>query len=344
MSVIKLTFTVPNIADVIRVYDRIKVYKSVMGEDGPFNEISTVSTQPVLELGKTQYEYTDSAGAETDFYAVSYFDSTGAVQESSLSTPSQGEADPALSILSVQELKDYYLFGVDLSDDQGNPFPNAMFENYIRSGLAWTERATGVTIAPYVYPESDPLQVSYYRQDYAKFVRLQVDKYPILSVQSIKIVLPTNQEVISFDPSWWQVTKFAGQIEILPGGGSIGVALLGQSIAWLPLLRGLTDYLPNIFRIAYTAGFEPGKVPSEIKDVIAKVAALGPLNLAGDLVVGAGVAGRSLSIDGIMSRVDTTQSATYAGYSARIAEYRREIKETIPVIKAYYRGIPMVVG
>jgi hypothetical protein len=96
--------------------------------------------------------------------------------------------------------------------------------------------------------------------------------------------------------------------------------------------------------VAYTAGFEKGKVPFEIVDLVAKVAALGPLNVAGDLVVGAGIAAKQLSIDGIMSRIESTQSAMYAGYSARIMEYWREINATVPFLRQYYKGIPMHVG
>ena len=45
-----------------------------------------------------------------------------------------------------------------------------------------------------------------------------------------------------------------------------------------------------------------------------------------------------------MSRVDSTQSAQFAGYSARIYEYWREINATVPMLRQYYKGVPMVVA
>ena len=345
MAVIKLTFTVSNIADVLAAgYDRIKVYRSTTGLTGAYSEISVAGTRPVLELGKTQYSYTDEAGEDTYWYSNTFFDTSASIPESPRSEPSQGETDPYLSILSVEQLKTSYLFGIDLTDDNGCPFPDELFERYIRSGIAWVSRALDLPIAPVVYTETDAQRLDFYRQDYYKYIRLQVDEYPILSVESIKLVLPTEQEVIDFDPSWWQVQKFSGQIEIIPGRGQLSVITLGQTGAWLPLIYGWTDYIPHVFRVAYTAGFPKGKVPFEIVDLVAKVAALGPLNVAGDLVIGAGIASQQVSIDGIMSRVDSTQSAMYSGYSARIFEYWKEIKETLPMLRQYYKGVPLVVG
>ena len=344
MAVIKLTFVVPNIEDVLESYDQIKVYRSTAGEDGTYLEITDASTRITLEAGKTQYEYTDSVGSVDYWYSNSFFLSVAPFTESSRSDPVQGESDPALSILSVEQLQTRYLWGVDTKDEDGNEIPYEAYAFYIRSAVSWVSRATDLPLEPKIFTEAVPERLDFIRQDYYKYMRLQMDEYPIQSVESIKMVLPTEQEVISFDPSWWQIQDFSGQIEIIPGRGTMSVVTLGQTGAWLPVVYGWTDYVPQVFRIAYTAGFPNNEVPAEIVDVVGKVASIGILNVAGDLVVGAGIASRTVALDGIMSRVDTTQSAQYAGYSARIYQYWREVHDTIPTLKAYYKGTPMVVA
>lgn len=346
MTVIRLTFTVPNIQAVIDSYDRIKVYRSVTGVAGPFLEISVEGTRPVLEPNLVQYEFVDSFGDTDYFYTNSFFDSSLAVPESAQSDPpSQGVSDPALDILSVQMLKSIWLFGVPLKDEAGNPMPDLAYEHYIRAAVGWVSRMLDLPIIPVVYTEDVPLKLDFIRQDYYKYIRLKVHEYPILSVESIKLVLPTNVEVISFDPTWWQIQDFSGQLEILPGSGSIAVITLGQTGAWLPLIYGWTDFIPMVFRVAYTAGFPKGKVPPEIIDLIGKVAAIGPLNIIGDIVgLGPGITGKTLNTDGLMSRVDASGRGRYSGYSARILAYWSEINATVIRLRQYYRGIPLVVA
>ena len=74
------------------------------------------------------------------------------------------------------------------------------------------------------------------------------------------------------------------------------------------------------------------------------MASLGPLNIAGDLLGGAGVASQSLSIDGLSQSIATTSSATNAGYGARIINYERQIKDNVKSLRDFYKGIPLRVA
>jgi len=103
-------------------------------------------------------------------------------------------------------------------------------------------------------------------------------------------------------------------------------------------------FVPDVFRVDYTAGFEAGKVPADIIDLIGKKASFGPLNIAGDLLGGAGIASQSVSVDGLSQSFNTTSSATNAGYGARLVQYSKEIKELLPMLEKYYKGIRMVVA
>jgi hypothetical protein len=111
---------------------------------------------------------------------------------------------------------------------------------------------------------------------------------------------------------------------------------------FLPLLARDRDFIPDMIRVQYVAGFEYGTLPMAIRELIGKKAAFGPLNVAGDLLGGAGIASQSIGIDALSQSFNTTSSATNAGYGARLVQYQREIKEQLPVLKRYWKGIRMV--
>jgi hypothetical protein len=339
VATITLTVIVSDIDTVRQFFDRIKVYRSVTGVAGPYVEITSAGTRPVLIDGQITYAYTDTAGDNSYFYKTSFFNSVSTL-ESSLSDAQQGEGDPALDVISVEELKQNFLFGVDLTDDFGNSFPDSMFQFYIKGAVSWIERKLDIPLRPLVI-NSPPEKHDFIRQDYRKWVWLQLLNYPVISVEEIKLVLPTNQEVITYDPSWISVDKAAGVVQIVPGSGQL---LLGSSGAWLPLLYGWIDFVPEVFHVKYTSGFEKGKIPDELKELVGKMAAMGPLNIAGDLVFGAGLAAQSVSLDGLATAIQTTQSPTNSGYGARIVEYWREVKNVIPDLRRSYKGTRMVMG
>lgn len=56
----------------------------------------------------------------------------------------------------------------------------------------------------------------------------------------------------------------------------------------------------------------------------------------GNLIIGAGIANKTLSVDGITETIGTTQSAMYGGASAQILQINEDIKELISGLQAYY--------
>lgn len=334
MATITLSVVVADIVTVRAYFDQIKVYRSVTGTLGPYVELTGPGTRLVLLETQTIYPYTDLDGDPAYFYKTSFFNSV-TLSESSLSDPQQGDGDPALDVISVAELKEIFLFGVDLTDDFGNPFPEVLFQFYIKAAVSWVEKKLDIPLRPLAIEEE---RHDFVRQDYRKWVALQLLNYPVIGVDEIRLILPTDQHVITYDPSWIYVDKPSGQVNIIPGSGQL---LLGSAGGWLPLLYGWADFVPDVFRVKYTAGFESGRVPDELRELVGKMASLGPLNIAGDLVFGAGLAAQSVSLDGLTTAIQTTQSPTNAGYGARILEYMKEVKMTLPDLRRYYKGIPL---
>jgi len=62
----------------------------------------------------------------------------------------------------------------------------------------------------------------------------------------------------------------------------------------------------------------------------------------GDLISGAGIAAKSLSIDGLSQSISTTSSATNSGYGARILSYQKRITKELKTIRSFYKGVPGV--
>lgn len=337
-DLIQLSVAVPSIVEVMKHYNRIRVYRSVTTQTGEYVEITTLDTRPVLESGKSVYDFTDTAGSNSYWYRTAYYNQDSGL-ESTPSVPQQGELSTALQLLTVEELKDLYLFGVDMTKDDGTPFPETLFQHYIRAAVAWLESHLGIPLAPHRYVDEP---YDFVREDYRNWVWFSLNHYPLISVEKVDMYLPGGQLVRTFDSAWFQYHAESGQLQLTPPAESVGVLLLGASGVWPPYMLSYARSLPNAFRITYTAGFAPGTFPENLKAMIAMKAALGPLNIAGELIIGAGIASTSQSLDGVSQSISSTASAENTGYGARIKEYERHIKDDLPQLKRYYRGIRMV--
>ncbi|MBT8428500.1 MAG: hypothetical protein KJN79_01170 [Gammaproteobacteria bacterium] len=341
MSVIKLKIQVAQLTNVLDSFDRIQVHRSVDGVDGTYTELTTVATRIPLAQGIAVYLYDDLAGDPTYWYKTRYYHSSTGL-ESALSDPRRGEDFEQNSlIISVQELKDVYLFGLDLTDDAGNPYPDIMYEWSINFAIDWLEKELDIKVRPTVITGE---RYDYYRADYVNWVTLKLRQSPVISVESLKVIWPSNQEIITFNSDWIKLRRDSGQVNIIPAAGSLSQVVYTAGGSFLPLLASGRDWIPDLFEIDYTAGFAEGELPMDLRELIGKKATFGPLNVAGDLLGGAGIASQSVSIDGLSTSFNTTSSATNAGYGARILQYERELKGTLPMLRRYYKGIRLLAG
>jgi hypothetical protein len=289
MAIITIRVAVPNLTEVMAQFDKLKIHRSTTGEAGPYSELTDATTRLALEAGKAIYSYTDTTGDDTYYYRSSYFNSVSLL-ESSLSDPQLGEGAGALDIMSVEELKTNYLFGLDLTNDEGTPYPDSLYEHFIISAVDKLETKLAMPIIPKTVEEAH----DYYKEDYENYLWLSLDKYPVVDIESVKMTFPGDEVAYDYPREWFQLEADSGQLQLMPGSSSIGVAVMTSSSTWLPLLRRQSRFVPKMFRVKYTAGFEPGSVPPLIKDTIGKIASFGPLNIAGDLLGGAGIASQCL--------------------------------------------------
>jgi hypothetical protein len=335
-TVIKLKIQVAELDNVLTKFDQIKVYRSTTGIAGAYSELTVAATRIPLVQGKTEYEFDDVAGEINYFYKTSYFHS-GTSLESNQSPPRLGDDPATANIMTVSELKDIFLFGIDLTNDAGDPFPDLMFEWAIRWAIGWLERQLDIRIRE----ESFVQRYDYYFEDYTRWMALQLREFPAIAINSIKVKWPSDTTVIEFPSDWIRLRADAGQVNVIPTSGTLGQYIITEGGSFLPLIATKQDFIPDILEIDYTAGFAEGEVPIELRDLIGKAASFHPLNVAGDLIVGAGIASKSISIDGLSQSINTTSSATNAGYGARIVQYTKEIKAQLPVLRKYYKGFQL---
>lgn len=338
MAAIKLKIYVNELDNVLTLFNRIKIYRSDDGVAGTYNEITTVDTRVRLVQGTTIYLYDDATGSADSWYKTSYFHSDTAL-ESGLSDPRQGEDfDVNSLILSVQDLKDVYLYGLDLTDDSGNEYPDVVFEWSINFAIDWIEKELDIRVRPTTFDE----KYDYYRADYQQYMFLKLREWPVISVEEISLQWPAGTNILTFPDDWITVRKESGLVNIVPTSGSFEQLVVTAGGSFLPLLAQGRDFVPDMIRVQYTAGFEYGKLDMAIREIVGKKAAFGPLNIAGDLLGGAGIASQSVSIDGLSQNFNTTSSSTSAGYGARLLQYSKELSEQLKTLKEYYKGIKIV--
>lgn len=346
--VIKITVTDNDIANVVSMgYDRLVIERSTnLGLT--WAEVSIPNDRPILKAEQRDYTWTDRNGSAQFLYRTRYLDTRRASEtpppaDCGLSDPSdpiEGAGLATSCIMTVAQLKQRYLFGVDFRDDNGNFLTDETFQFYILAAIEYVEHELDIRILPTSFIE---LQ-DYNRDDYQAYNFIQLDNYPVISIEEFNVQYPSGQTVVSYPSEWWRLDKEHGHLRIVPTAGTLSEILIGQGGSYLPAIYNGLMSLPHLFEIRYTAGFEDCRVPANIIDVIGMAASLGPFNVFGDLIAGAGIANVSLSIDGLSQSIGTTSSATNAGYGARIIQYQKQIKAQLAMLRRYYKGIRMAVA
>lgn len=249
--------------------------------------------------------------------------------------------DVSWNAVSVSSIKNKYLFGIDLSDNEGNPLPEELLIHYLNSAVEYIQNLLDITISETEFTERH----DYIRNDYQNWGFIQLDHNPVKEVKRLTLMYGDKRSVeIPLD--WIQLDKLTGQITLFPSAGSANSLIIGQT-GMLFGFQSQWDYAPSLWEVEYVAGFDENdkSLPlGLLTEAIYKRASEGILNVWGDLIIGAGIASQSVSIDGVSQSIGTTQSAMYGGASARVQEYANDLNDhLIPALRQKFGGIRMVV-
>ena len=248
--------------------------------------------------------------------------------------------DISSSPISVGDLVARYFFGIPLVDPAGNSMSDAQIQFYIDAAQEQVEGLLGIKLGKQIIEET----VSYTRQDYINWGFLPTS-FPVIEAISLQGNLGTIEQVV-YPKSWLSVRKSTDptamyrQVSLVPTSGAADTSSVVYSgvsphVGWFG-----SHTIPNYWTIRYCTSFE--KIPSDILNVVGKLASFNVLNILGDLILGAGIASQSIGIDGLSQSISSTSSATNSGYGGRITQYQKELKEEIPLLKEKYRGINFI--
>lgn len=239
-------------------------------------------------------------------------------------------------------------FGITVTDPRtGEYLPDAFYEAKLEAALAQAEKMLDIVILPRLVSEHH----DFYRNDFESFMHIHTHHKPILQVEGVSLEYGGTKSY-SYPTAWWKVYKLSGHLEMMPNtmlGGNNGLSLV-QAYSGYPTISGIptvtnNNYAPQLFHITYVGGMlppsrrgvtQPHEMHPDLWSLVIKMALKEVFQQWGRLIIGAGIASMSTSIDGVSQSVDTTQSAMYGGASAEIVQLDRDIEELRVGLKSYY--------
>lgn len=249
---------------------------------------------------------------------------------------------PTTNLPTIHEMRQRWCFGLPLTDGANIPISDEAIMGYLESSIREVERRVGIFLKPTImtclgnerglvegedFDREEP-PYDYDAKQWFSYGFTQLRQRPILEVHEYSLVLPNGQVVFDFmtKPEWLKTNSKSGQLRIVPYAGDPSIYnIAGSTLSGYPFLTGLIQAkIPQMIYVSYVAGYAPGKIPADISQIVAKIAAVDLLGVAGDAVL-AGVSSLSTSIDGLSESLSTTASATSATYGAHIAQLKKEI-------------------
>lgn len=243
-------------------------------------------------------------------------------------------------VFSVAEIWALYLFGIKIDGGQGTSFSNESIRKYIEMAQKQVEKWFNLRFCKQLVDQTLP----YYRQDYWQEFPILLTNYPVREPLSMIGMLNKMEQIIY--PQGWLFCEYdtaMGQgkrrISVVPTGSSTTQGNAQVILTGITSQVGMQrfDNIPDYWRIQYITGWDIDNLPMDLLNIVGMLASIPALDVAGDLILGtAGIAGQSLSIDGLSQSISTSISATNAGYGARILSYTKQIEETAKRIRLVY--------
>lgn len=255
--------------------------------------------------------------------------------------------------VSPQRLKELVLFGIDLREPTyGKFFQEDRVEELLRKAVDRFEQELQISIIKrHSVPNldepikfvNDEVQIRENPYDFhlrrsQNWFPIRLRHRPVLDVVSITLWYG-RQKFFEFPQEWIKVYHRTGDIRIVPAPLGIGAGIVGSTIFGFkgPLFVGW-ETIPGFIEVEYTHGFTEAQIPENLVYHIYLDAAVAILNVLGDVYLPPGLAGQSVSIDGLSESISTTASATNALFGARILQYQKQIKEFLSEFRTRFRA------
>ena len=185
---------------------------------------------------------------------------------------------------SVSEMVDEFLFGIQLTDTQGNPLPDILYVQHLNAAIDWIENLLDITIVEKEYKDE---RHDFYRDDYRNWCYINLKHAPVKKITNLQMMYG-NRPSVNFPLDWIQLTKLTGQMTLFPQSGSANEMIIGQSGMLYGYQNGWS-YAPSLWSISYEAGIDKNDKDMPVallKEAIYKRACTNILNVWGDLIIG----------------------------------------------------------
>lgn len=245
-------------------------------------------------------------------------------------------------VLSVSEMWSLYLYGISIKGSNGSVFPEESIRDYIAAAQKEIENYFNLLFVKQLISQEN---CPYYRTDYWQQFPILKTSFPVRKPMSLIGMLAKMEQIVY--PSGWlfceEDQRGIGKrrISIVPTGSSTTQVNAEVILTGISTQIGMQRFanIPDYWYPQYITGFDLDKLPMDLIVMTGKLASIPVLDIAGDLILGAGIASVSLSLDGLNQSIGTTSSAENSGYSARIKMYAKEIADTTKRIKLVYDEI-----
>jgi len=242
-------------------------------------------------------------------------------------------------VFSPEEIKSRYFLGIPVTDANGNPMSDEDINFFIEAAQTDMENFLVLKLKKQVYEENRDWDLDRWKQwGYIPAT------YQVVTPFRVQGFLNTTLQ-IDYPPEWLSSKETSGGIKYHRTINLVPIHGSANSLSSNVVYTGIAPYvgyfgnkqIPNYWVIRYLTGWDA--IPADILDAIGKLTAISIFHQLGDLIVGAGIASKSIGIDGLSQSISTTSSATNAGYGARILGYLKDLDRVLPQLQQTYKGV-----
>lgn len=256
-------------------------------------------------------------------------------------------------LITISKLKETYLFGVIVRNiETGEELGEGAYRQAIDTAVSYFEHILDISI----YPVRNFVEYKDYRlNDYAEYGYMQLENFPVHAISSLKLVYyrddngepETTQEI---PKSWMRLNNHDGILRLVPNGRMPSSLQISSGGTFFPEIFR-SNHIPHAWQITYDYGFCSGQIPVLLNQAIGMLAAIIVFITAGHLILGAGIAGSSISVDSLSQSIQTTQSAENSGFSATIKDLQNRLFGAtlndqfaiVRLLKDFYKGSSMTI-
>lgn len=222
-----------------------------------------------------------------------------------------------LSELTAEWLKLRYFQGIPLTTPDGGKIPDEVFQHFIDAVVAEMEGILDLAIRPATgIVERHDFRIDQWR----RWSYIRVRRRPCTAVTRLDVKYGSDT-VFTFPLDWVRLEGPWGQIHLFPSLGTFASPPeLDNAYTLAPILLS-NRWAPHLFEVEYNGGLS--ELDDDLTHAIGMMAAVNLFAQLGDIVLGAGIASLSLSLDGLSQSIGTTASAMFNAYSARFETYAK---------------------